>query len=165
MVERAKEGCRLSRKIYLAKHKVAIVDDEDYPALVRYHWSVKQNSRGEWYALRNAGGRSIFMHREIMNAPDGMRVDHRNGNGLDNRSANLRMCTQVQNCQNRRKTTSPTTSKYKGVSRQRDRWRAQIRFAGQTRYLGLYDSEEMAARAYNLIAKIQFGDFSNLNEV
>lgn len=102
----------------------ALVDDEDYGALCKFQWSVDDRNerhypgRGTLYATRTVrkSGRkkTISMHRFIMDAPDGVQIDHVNGNGLDNRKSNLRFaCTQT-NAFNRRKPNVKCTSQYKG---------------------------------------------------
>ena len=101
-----------------------------------------------------------------MRAPDGLLVDHRNRKGLDNRIANLRMATHSENCYNRRKPGN-TTSRYKGVycekRRGRVRWRANIKFQDKRIFLGYYDSQLEAARAYDEAAKKYHGEFAQLN--
>jgi hypothetical protein len=90
-------------------------------------------------------------------------IDHKNRNKQDNRVDNLRLANQSQNCANKPKDKSPTTSKYKGVHRWGGvKWRACIRYGGGgTRHLGLFDSEEEAARAYAKKAREVFGEFAD----
>lgn len=87
------------------------------------------------------------MHRVIVDAPDGLQVDHVNGDRLDNRRANLRLVTQAQNSQNHG--ARGGASLFRGVywHSQRQRWMAQVKMAGKRHYLGLFDSEQAAARA------------------
>jgi hypothetical protein len=109
------------RRIPLTQGKFTIVDPEDYPRLAKHKWLVRKCNHTS-YAARmrpiDAGGkqRTIWMHREIMNEPEGLLVDHINHNGLDNRKSNLRTATQWQNAQNRRK----TKAKMVAVGRQED---------------------------------------------
>jgi hypothetical protein len=84
---------------------VAFVDDDDYEFLTQWNWSaVSTQRRNGGYAMRldNRTKTTFLMHRVILNAPDGMEVDHVNGNGLDNRRANLRFATRQQGQANRR---------------------------------------------------------------
>ena len=99
-----------------------------------------------------------------MQAPDGMVVDHIDGNSLNNRRSNLRICTPRQNTANRAKTRNGT-SRFKGVHFcTRDRkWRAQIGVDGARRFIGDFDDEVEAARAYDRKAAELFGEFAYLN--
>ncbi len=109
-----KSGCKL---IPLSQGKFAIVDAEDYDRLSSYKWAVSKK-RNNWYAKGRCGGLTIKMHRVIMGLKkgDGKEVDHRNGNGLDNRKENLRLCSHAENLRNQRRAFSPKyTSQRKGV--------------------------------------------------
>jgi hypothetical protein len=98
------------------------------------------------------------MHRLIMQAPKGMVVDHINGNGLDNRRCNLRLCTPAQNRRNRHKHAGGR-SRFLGVSPCGDKWNARV--AG--RYLGLFDDEVEAAKARDRKARQLYGEHAWLN--
>jgi hypothetical protein len=91
-------------------------------------------------------------------------VDHINGNGLDNRKSNLRICTHQQNCENSRK-RKKSFSKYKGVywSKNAKKWVAQITIDGKSKHLGYFELEEDAAAAYDKAAVKYFGEFACLN--
>lgn len=104
------------------------------------------------------------MHRLILGASKGQQGDHQNGNGLDNRRINLRLCTNSQNQMNRKK-SSRYSSKYKGVTwnSHARKWQAQIKRQGVMHYLGLFVDELEAARAYNKDAQEYFKDFALLN--
>ena len=92
-----------------------------------------------------------------------MHCDHINHNGLDNRKANLRLCTPQQNACNRR--PLERTSKYKGVSWDQyiSRWRADIEHNGRHICIGCFDYEQDAAIAYDDYAIDLFGEFAWLN--
>ena len=109
----------------------------------------------------------IYMHRIVANAQPGQIVDHIDRNPLNNQEANLRICTNAQNCANRPSQRNNGTSRYKGVSwhRQRRRWQAQIQVLGRQMHLGDYLSEIEAASAYNDAAHLHFGDFAYLNPI
>jgi hypothetical protein len=149
------------RYIALTRGKFALVDAEDYEELNRYKWNAMPVG-GNWYARRSVGrGGVVLMHRQIMNAPDDMLVDHINGNGLDDRRVNLRLCTAQQNCSNSRPRGG--ASPYLGVSRQGDKWKAQLMHDGEIFRLGLFEDEVAAAKARDAKALELQGEFAYLN--
>jgi len=105
------------------------------------------------------------MHREIAQTPEGLECDHINGNSLDNRKANLRSATRQQNCWNSRKRRPKSLSKYKGVSwnKRGQPWKAMLTANGKTMYLGCFDNQKQAAKAYDTAAKKYYGKFAALN--
>lgn len=152
------------RQIPLTQGKHAIVDLENFERLSQWSWYFHG-----FYAVRkpyNANGKCFMMHRLIINAPEDMYVDHINGNGLDNRRSNLRLCTHTQNCMNslRRKNK---TSKYKGVSwsKEKEKWAVYISYYKKHSFVGRYDTEIEAALAYNEAALKYHGEFAKLNEI
>lgn len=149
------------RFIPLTKNKVAIVDAADYQWLSKYKWNAAERST-TFYACRN-NGTSVYMHRQITKDPKGLVVDHIDGNGLNNRGSNLRLCTVSENLRNRQPTRAG--SKYKGVSfrKQRNKWRAEITLNGRHYHIGLFDNETDAAKAYDRKAAELFGEFAYLN--
>lgn len=92
------------------------------------------------------------------------KVDHKNRNSLDNRISNLRESTQRENCQNRSKAIN-CSSGYKGVTKRKSRWIAQIQIDGRKVHLGMYNTKEDAARAYNEASQRYFGEFAVFNDV
>jgi len=101
------------------------------------------------------------MHRLIMNAQPGQMVDHKNRNTLDNRRCNLRLCNHSENQKNR--FVDVGTSKYKGVYREGNNWRAYIGFEDRQVWLGTFANEDDAARARDRAARIYQGEFAYLN--
>lgn len=156
--------------IPLTQGLYALVDGEDYEELNQFKWSFSQ-MRNLKYAMRGScvGGKrkTIYMHRQILNPPHNIHIDHDNGCGLDNRRANLRLATSAQNLWNQRKITTAFSSKYKGISWvQRDkRWRVSIMCNGKRKYIGSFVSEADAAKAYNEVAQKYYGKFARLNDV
>jgi len=158
-----------------------IIDDEDYEKIVEAI-KYKNGKPGKWYAHKTCAGSGYYafagdhrksMHRVIMDPPKGMDIDHINGNTLDNRKENLRICTRSQNSQNR-KLRSDSASGYKGVYKHKARnlkkpFEAYIGDS-ETSYpstkhinLGCYTTAEEAARARDKKAKELHGEFAYLN--
>jgi len=152
----------MAMEIKLTQGKVAIVDDEDYEWLMGYKWRVKER-HNNWYAYGIVDGRDTMMHRYIMSAEKGVFVDHKSGDGLDNRRSNLRLCTNTQNQQNQHRVRG--VSKYKGVSWnvKIGKWQVRIRINGKQLYVGYYDSEVEGAMAYDAMAIKLFGPFACTN--
>ena len=153
--------------IPLTQGMFAIIDADDWSIVSQYKWHAHK-VRNTFYAYTHERGnrknrRFIAMHQLIMNTPAGAKVDHVNGNGLDNRSKNLRLATTSQNGQNARGRVG--TSKFKGVSwtTRESKWRARIKYNGKHHYLGSFTSEEAAAHAYDEKARELFGRFAWLN--
>jgi hypothetical protein len=156
------------RKIRLTEGKVAIVDQKDFYWLNNFDWFTKRNNKS-FYAVRLDNDCAkwptmVSMHRELMNSPEGFFVDHRNTDTLDNRSSNLRLATRSQNQWNRRKTKN-TSSHFMGVSfyKRLGNWTACINVAKKRIFLGYFDSEIDAARAYDQAAMKYHGEFARLN--
>jgi HNH endonuclease len=148
--------------IVLTKEKVALVDAKDYQSLVQFKWYAKLHGT-KWYARKrrpDKRGAYDYMHRFLLNAPQGKLVDHKNGDGLDNQRNNIRLCTSSQNNANRRKKPG-SSSQYKGVTlRTSGRWQAHIVIERKAEFLGNYIVEEDAARSYDKRAVEAFGEFA-----
>ena len=159
----------VTREIPLTKGFVALVDDEDFERVNAFKWHFLRGRRGGYAARRGRDSHVVLMHREILGAPDGVPVDHISGDGLDNRRANLRECSNAENARNQVKHKAwrgrPCTSQYKGVhfNRADQRWVSMIRENGRSRYLGGFLSEIEAALAYDTAAKQVFGEFARFN--
>lgn len=157
------------KMIPLSKGKAfAQVDDADYEWLTQWKWQV--NNSG--YALRvtNRGGRgqyvTLLMHRVILDAPDGLPVDHINRDRLDNRRSNIRVVTNAEN-NRRRGHDRRNRSGFRGVSwnRRDGIWQVKITVDNKVRHVGQYDDLIEAALAYNRAAEANFGEFAVLNQV
>lgn len=150
-------------KIELTRGYVAIADDEDADLLLPHKWTTLRVTDRHVYAFRKVAKRAVLMHRVITGAVKGQVVDHINGNTLDNRRNNLRLCTHAQNMTNRAGTRG-SKSKFKGVTQSKRRWVACIGGSRNSRqYLGIFATEEEAAAAYDIAAVLRYGEFACLN--
>lgn len=156
----------------LSKGRYAIIDNFDLELVMRYEWYYYKAKAGHnEYAMApdrifgQAKAKPIFLHKLLMRSANGLHVDHINGNGLDNRRENLRLCTSRQNSYNSKKRVINASSKYKGVHLLKggNKWKAQINKDGIHYHLGQFDTEILAAEAYNVKAIELFGSFSGLN--
>ena len=154
------------KEIKLSNNRgITLVDDEDYENLLKYKWRINKGYArtsikiyGKW--------KSKTMHRIIMDVSNKFQVDHIDNNRLNNQKNNLRIVTQQQNNMNRIKGKN-CSSKYKGVSKAKDRntWRAAIRFNKKYIHIGCFLNEKDAAGAYNDKARELFGKYANLNKI
>jgi hypothetical protein len=148
--------------IKLTQDKQTMVNDEDFEHLSKYKWYFKRQG----YAVRNTEyirGQArgcVWMHREIMNTPPGFETDHINGNKLDNRRSNLRIVTKSQNQWNRKKQSG--SSKYKGVywNKANRRWHVQLQMNKKKIWLGYYETETEARKAYEAGVGKFFGRYA-----
>jgi hypothetical protein len=153
--------------INLTQGYLTKVDDEDYERFSIFNWCVGKQPNGKVYARRGLweypSFRHLYLHREILGLEDPkIKVDHVDGDTLNNQKYNLRQCTHQQNCRSVDK-RSNNKSGYKGVHWHRRKWLAGIRVDGKTVYVGTFDNVEDAARAYDEAAIIHFGQFAKLN--
>ena len=148
----------MTKEITLTNGMVALVDDCDYQELSVRKWRAKKNKR-TFYAETSRKYEYPQMHRAIMRPPDGMQVDHINGDGLDNRRINLRVCTNQQNSFN----SAKRGKGYKGVYSHCGKWQARIYKNLKQTHLGTYNTPEEAARAYDRGALKMFGEYAWLN--
>jgi hypothetical protein len=157
------------KEINLTQGFKTLVDDADFVFLSQYTWRIKRDSHTNYAQTSVSTGlkkpRQVMLsiHRLIMDAQPGQQVDHKNGNGLDNRRENLRICSQKENVRNRHSTVGK--SKYKGVSwnTAKGKWKVTIFPDYQQVFLGYFDDEDEAAKIYDEAAQEYYGEFAKLN--
>jgi hypothetical protein len=157
---------------YLVEHSTinirgysVIVSVQDIQKIMLVKWTPCPGGRGKTRGLYFKGsvnGKNEYLHRYITNCPLDKVVDHINGNTLDNRQENLRICTRAENCRNIKR-SGKYTNPYKGVyyNKQNKRWRAQIKVNSEKIYLGIFISPEEARDAYIAAAKKYHGEFAS----
>lgn len=142
----------------------AVIDATDVPLVDGYNWRAYVR---KWavYAVReeptgDSKYRNVRMHRQIMGSPDGMEVDHKDHDGLNNRRENLRVCTVNQNRRNQRLSSRSSTG-LKGVTwnKLKGRYQAGIKVNGKRKHLGLFDQKEDAYAAYCEASEKYHGEF------
>jgi hypothetical protein len=153
-------------EIELTKGQTALIDDADLERVSQYRWHAGEalsRSGGQlgWYAKSRVNGRTAYLHRFIMEVGPGQLVDHINGNRLDNRRANLRLCTPAQNAMNSDQRVGK--SGYRGVQPFKGRYRVVLQAGGVIHRVGHYDTPEEGARAYDAAAERLHGPFARLN--
>lgn len=160
-------------RLELGKGLFALIDAEDMPRVAAHGAWHAEKSRGQIYAahshyIGDGKARRVMLHRLVMNAPPRKMVMHRNGIGLDCTKENLLFGTHQTNGASHRRKQAGTSSRFRGVSQNNGRgkkWKACLTVAGKYVYLGKYDSEVDAARAYNAGALIHYGEHASLNQV
>ena len=140
------------REITLSQGMVALVVDEDFDLVSQFKWHAYKDHNAFYAQAHDTPATTIYMHRILLGVGRGCRdvkVDHRDGNGLNNQRYNLRLATHAQNMQNRRKVAGK--HRYKGVTPTATpgMWRARIRVDQKELHLGSFYSEEFAASAYD----------------
>lgn len=156
------------KRLPLSQGEYAIVDDGDWERCGAHKWSLSVSKHGtnKWkYAVTSAWdgkkNHRTYLHHFVLGTSQ--RVDHINGDGLNNKRKNLRIASAAQNRWNAKRRRDNKTSRYMGVRKRKEcrRWEARI----QGESLGFYNSEAEAALAYNEEAEKRYGEFASLNEV
>lgn len=141
------------------------LDDDMYDKVVKYKWSVistKRDGVSNLYFRARVNGKYVYMHRYICNVDNFMLVDHIDRDNLNNQRLNLRAVTKQQNSMNKRMSVTRSL-KWRGYSKSGDKYTAQIN-DGPVRWVSYgFITEEEAAKAYDRMAKLLYGEYANLN--
>lgn len=148
--------------------KFVMVDDCDFEHLIKFRWHILKGKRTNYCKImtgKRDNRKSVLMHRFLLNPSKGMEVDHVDGNGLNNQKSNLRICTAAQNRSNQIRNRPNKTSKFKGVSwnRESKKWVSNIQHNKNPMFLGFFSNEIEAAKSYDQAAKECFKEFAYLN--
>lgn len=147
--------------------ETTIVDADYFEHLSNWKWHLRSGYpvRAIYLSLKPRKKTHVSMHRIVAGAQDGDTVDHINGDPLDNRRSNIRICEQFENARNRK--IQGGSSKYKGsvFDNKSGLYSCQIRIDKILKYLGLFRAEEDAAKCYNAAAIEFFGKYARLNPV
>lgn len=158
-------GFEDSRTIELTRGFSVVVDVADLERVSTFKW-LAMGAKPNVYAARNVREngrrRTIYMHRFLLDASSDEEVDHANGDRLDNRRANLRLCSHAENSKNTKR-RSDSSSGFKGVRKIGGRWIAYIKHSGVQRTIGRFATAVEAARAYDAFAISSFGRFARTN--
>lgn len=153
------------KAIPVGKCRLSIIDQDDYDRISKSSWFVKKGRYTCYAGTRDCHKKTTSLHREVLNLKQGDPIiDHRNGNGLDNRKCNLRISTYEANNFNSR-IRSDNISGYRGVSwhKGRKKWCAQISVNKKVIHGGYYSNPQAAAMAYDKLAIINRGEYAKLN--
>lgn len=153
----------MSKQIPLSQGLFATVDNEDFEYLMQWKWYAHKGNKTT-YAERMEGNpqKVIKMHVQIMNPGNMMKVDHKDLNGLNNQRCNLRVCTHAQNSVNDGLQKNNKTG-FKGVCFARGKFHAGIKVNYKRIHLGVFQTAEEAAKAYDQAAKKYFGEYARTN--
>lgn len=152
--------------IYSDTHgfKSVYIDFDDFEAVSKHNWCVSL-ATNKLYAGTRINKRFIRLHNFLMGAWSG-HIDHKDGNCLNNKRANLRKCSHMDNLHNIGKSKS-NSSGYKGVwfAKGENKFKSQIRVNGKRECLGTFKTAIEAAEAYNARAMEYHGEFAKLNKI
>lgn len=148
-------------QVPLSKGFFAHVDFDKAEQVFDHEWSLRRCGSNH-YAVTRIDKSIVYLHRFLLSPEKNQEVDHVDGDGLNNRISNLRLCTKQQNLLNRKKQKN-NTSGYKGVSKSGNKWDVRISVNKKSIFVGLFDDLIEAAKAYNCAAIKYHGKFARLN--
>ncbi|AMW98434.1 HNH endonuclease [Rummeliibacillus stabekisii] len=143
--------------IVTSKGEKIIIDNQKVPMITQHSWCLSKTG----YAVANIKGTTTKMHRLITNCQPGMVVDHINGNPLDNRLGNLRICSAKNNSRNKGVGSNNSTGVL-GVSKLKSGlWRVRIMVNKKEINLGRYESFDEAVKVRREAELKYFGEYSH----
>ncbi len=160
----------MTRKIELTRGFEAIIDDEDFDRVSKYKWRANVTESGTyavtWMRRTGGKGRHVYLHRFLLGFPAGSLIGFANGNRLDCRRENLKFTTRSKSQINRSRSLSNQNG-FKGVSlvKKTNKYKAYIRYRGVLIHLGMFDTANDAALAYNEKAVELYGKCDGLNKI
>lgn len=150
-------------QVQISRGYFVTIDVDDYERVTQFKWTAlptKWTVYARRSVKRNGRQHSLYLHRFIMGEPDGVEVDHRDCNGLNNSKSNLRLANDTQqNCNQRIQKKSFSGIKGVGWNRTRGKWQAYIGLGQKTKHLGFFNTKEEAAAARRSAATLLHGDF------
>jgi hypothetical protein len=120
-------------------------------------WNAQKSGKRFYVSKNTSSGGKVYLHRLIMNPTPGLCIDHINGDSLDNRKENLRVCSFRENSRNIR------VDGFKGVTKENNKYAAQIQIDGNHINIGVFSTEGDAARAYDIVAAFVFKEYAAFN--
>lgn len=143
------------------KGMFTIIDTEDYTKIKQFCWFLKES-----YAKANSKGsvkaHNILIHRIIMSCPSGLVVDHINGDTLDNRKSNLRVCTIAQNTRNKSRESSSMSGLLGVYFIKRKGWCAKLTVLGKSYFKGYYKTKSEALTERKKLEIKYFEEYSTV---
>lgn len=154
-------------ELALTRGYITHIDKQDRDRISMHSWYAAEVSPGRIVAQAHIKGKTTLLHRFLLDIIESkIEVDHIDGNPLNNARNNLRVCTHIENSQNRKKSAN-NSSGYAGVGfiPSRGKWRARITFNKKEIYLGYFDTKEQAAEVRKTVARSYRGEFGGRDEI
>lgn len=156
------------RQIRLSRGVFATVDNEDYPKLAGFKWSVKPSEHGAMYAVTNIKENGVWhqesMHRMIMNNPAGKDVIFLDYDGLNCQKKNLRIVDAVESRRHHRvRRDSYTQIKGVALNLEQGSWSPIIVLNGAPRILGEFEDVKDAKQTYDEAVKRHYDPYAPMH--
>lgn len=151
----------MSKEIQLTRGYTTLVDDDMYDYLNQWSWNTYIKEDKYIYAARSENGRTIWIHKEILNVSNGVLVDHKDGNGLNNQRYNLRDADKTRNATNRKGKNSNNTSGHRNVCLILGYYRIQLQIEGKNHmFLEKFTDVNKAGKFAEKMRKKHYGEYA-----